>query len=198
VFWSMWRSRAAECPWGSGRPATETVLLHHEQFKIPERLARFAVTHGMWGFIKKLGATVPQYVAARRLRCAAGAEDPAAFGAAFAPNPPAGPSSDSGDSSSDGASSAGGGEAAAGGGGAYRPRRRRVLPGARAALLIGGLALVARVGSRGSGLDQEAAAAEAAADTAAAAAAAPREARHGRRHHRHGHRRPDSQLLLLD
>lgn len=46
VFYSMWRSRSVECPWGSGRPACETLLLHHEQFKIPENLARFAVKHG--------------------------------------------------------------------------------------------------------------------------------------------------------
>lgn len=49
TFWSHWQSRAAECPWGSGKPATETVLLHHEDFKIPERLARFAVIHGGLG-----------------------------------------------------------------------------------------------------------------------------------------------------
>lgn len=31
VFYSMWRSRTVECPWGSGKPACETLLLHHEQ-----------------------------------------------------------------------------------------------------------------------------------------------------------------------
>ncbi len=31
VFYSMWRSRTVPCPWNSGQPACETVLLHHEQ-----------------------------------------------------------------------------------------------------------------------------------------------------------------------
>ena len=68
VFWSMWRSRTIPCPHGSGRPACETVLLHHEQFKIPENLARFAVRHGMTGFVKKMGPAVEQFVADRRTR----------------------------------------------------------------------------------------------------------------------------------
>jgi hypothetical protein len=68
VFWSMWRSRTIPCPHGSGRPACETVLLHHEQFKIPENLARFAVRHGMTGFVKKMGPAVQEFVAARRAR----------------------------------------------------------------------------------------------------------------------------------
>lgn len=37
---SHWRSRTVECPLGSGRPACETTLLHFEDFRIPERLAR--------------------------------------------------------------------------------------------------------------------------------------------------------------
>ena len=44
------------------------VLLHHEQFKIPENLARFAVKAGMGGFIKKLGPAVQHFVEQRRLR----------------------------------------------------------------------------------------------------------------------------------
>lgn len=44
------------------------MLLHHEQFKIPENLARFAVKAGMGGFIKKLGPAVTDFVAQRRLR----------------------------------------------------------------------------------------------------------------------------------
>ncbi|KAG1674613.1 hypothetical protein FOA52_001862 [Chlamydomonas sp. UWO 241] len=67
-FYSMWRSRDVECPWGSGRPAAETTLLHHEQLKIPENLARFAVRHGMWGFVRKMGIEAPRFVAARRAR----------------------------------------------------------------------------------------------------------------------------------
>lgn len=89
VYYSMWRSRTVPCPWGSGRPAVETLLLHHEQFKIPEHLARFAVRHGMWGFVKGLSERVPQYVAARRAR---GVDpfkaDPMAFGAGHCANPP--------------------------------------------------------------------------------------------------------------
>ena len=68
VFWSMWRSRTIPCPHGSGRPACETVLLHHEQFKIPENLARFAVRTGMTGFVKKLGPAIKLFVDERRQR----------------------------------------------------------------------------------------------------------------------------------
>lgn len=68
-FYSMWRSRTVPCPKGSDRPACETVLLHHEQFKIPENLARFAVRHGMAGFLKRMGPEVQQFVAERRQRC---------------------------------------------------------------------------------------------------------------------------------
>jgi len=88
VFWSMWKSRTVADPWGADTPACETVLLHHEQFKIPENLARFAVKHGMWGFVKKLASTVPLYVEARRKRVDPGADDPEAYGAGALPNPP--------------------------------------------------------------------------------------------------------------
>ena len=70
VFHSMWRSRTIPCPRGSAQPACETVLLHHEQFKIPENLARFAVRHGMAGFVKKLGPEVKRFVEERRTRVA--------------------------------------------------------------------------------------------------------------------------------
>lgn len=40
AFHSHWRSRTVPCPRGSGRPCTETVLLHFEDFRINERLAR--------------------------------------------------------------------------------------------------------------------------------------------------------------
>jgi hypothetical protein len=89
VFWSMWRSRTVADPWGADTPACETVLLHHEQFKIPENLARFAVKHGMWSFVKKLASTVPVYVEARRKRVAPTEDDPQAYGAGAEPNPPA-------------------------------------------------------------------------------------------------------------
>lgn len=39
-FHSHWRSREVPCPHGSGRPAVETTLLHYEDFRINERLAR--------------------------------------------------------------------------------------------------------------------------------------------------------------
>lgn len=88
VFWSMWRSRTVVDPWGADTPACETILLHHEQFKIPENLARFAVKHGMWGFVKKLASTVPLYVEARRKRVGMYDDDPDAYGAGAVPNPP--------------------------------------------------------------------------------------------------------------
>lgn len=67
----------------------ETILLHHEQFKIPENLSRFAVRHGMWGFVKKMNQSVPAFVAARRARgIPSNAHDPSAFGAGVQPNPP--------------------------------------------------------------------------------------------------------------
>lgn len=68
VYYSMWRSRTVPSPDGSGRPSCETVLLHHEGFKIPENLARFAVRHGMTGFVKKMGPAVVAFVAERRAR----------------------------------------------------------------------------------------------------------------------------------
>lgn len=89
VFHSMWRSRTVADPWGADTPACETILLHHEQFKISENLARFAVKHGMWGFVKKLASTVPVYVEARRKRVDPHEDDPQAYGAGEVPNPPA-------------------------------------------------------------------------------------------------------------
>lgn len=88
VFYSMWRSRAVDCPWNSGKPACETVLLHHENFKIPEKLARFAVRHGMWGFVKTMADQVPQFVAQRRAHCASNQVDAQAYGCGAVPNPP--------------------------------------------------------------------------------------------------------------
>jgi len=92
-FYSMWRSRTVPCPWGSGRPACETMLLHHEQMKIPENLARFAVRHGMWGFVRKLSSETPKFIEARRQRCSPHERDPAAYGAGNKPNPPVAPAS---------------------------------------------------------------------------------------------------------
>lgn len=45
-FHSHWRSRAVPCPHGSGRPAVETTLLHFEDFRINERLARWGARAG--------------------------------------------------------------------------------------------------------------------------------------------------------
>ncbi|KAI8467899.1 MAG: hypothetical protein J3K34DRAFT_386657 [Monoraphidium minutum] len=158
VYHSHWRSVAVECPWGSGRPATETTLLHHEQFKIPERLGRFAVTHGMWGFVRKLSSMVPQYVEARRRRCGSHEEDPAAYGAGFAPNPPhrhgGCGDADGGGGSISGASAGseewGGAAATTGRADAYRPRRGG-LRKAAALALVGGALLAAGVRRGGGG-----------------------------------------------
>ena len=68
VFYSMWRSRTIPDPKGSDKPACETVLLHHEAFKIAENLARFAVKTGMAGFVKKMGPDVRSFVENRRSR----------------------------------------------------------------------------------------------------------------------------------
>lgn len=88
VFYSMWRSKTVPCPWNSGAPACETVLLHHEQMKIPENLSRFAVKHGMWGFVRKLSSETPKFVEGRRKRCDPYQADPQAYGMGMKPNPP--------------------------------------------------------------------------------------------------------------
>eukprot|EP00887_Chlorella_sp_A99_P003282 scaffold9.g3282.t1 len=80
-YYSCWRSRTVPCPRGSGRPACETVLLHFEDFKVNERLARFAVRHGMASFVKSMVPEVQRFVAERRARCDPSAEDPQAYGA---------------------------------------------------------------------------------------------------------------------
>lgn len=68
VFYSMWRNRTIPCPEGSGRPACETILLHREDFKISEALARFAVRHGMGGFVKGLTGGARKFINERRTR----------------------------------------------------------------------------------------------------------------------------------
>lgn len=62
----MWSCRDVPCPWGTDQPACEVVLLHHEQFKIPEKLARFAACKGMWGFIRVMGPAVVNFIQAQR------------------------------------------------------------------------------------------------------------------------------------
>jgi hypothetical protein len=62
--------------------ATETTLLHMEDFKIPEHLGRFAVKAGMWGFVRKMTPYLKTFVEERRGRGVAPNDaDPAAFGA---------------------------------------------------------------------------------------------------------------------
>ena len=83
VFYSSWRSRTVPCPSGDpgAPPACETLLLHREDFKIPENLARFAVKAGMAGFVKKMAPAVRAFVAERRARgVPPGAHDARAYG----------------------------------------------------------------------------------------------------------------------
>lgn len=52
-FYSMWSSRTVPSPWppASGEaqapPACLTILLHHDNMKVPETLARVAIRTGM-------------------------------------------------------------------------------------------------------------------------------------------------------
>lgn len=83
VFYSVWRSRTVPCPSGlpGAPPACETLLLHREDFKIPENLARFAVKAGMAGFVKKMAPAVRAFVKERRARgVAPTAHDALAYG----------------------------------------------------------------------------------------------------------------------
>jgi hypothetical protein len=64
------------------KPATRTVLLHMEDFKIPENLSRFAVKCGMWGFIKQMAPHMTRFINERRDRGVhPDKRDPFAFGA---------------------------------------------------------------------------------------------------------------------
>jgi hypothetical protein len=64
------------------KPATKTVLMHMEDFKINENLSRFAVKCGMWGYIKQMSPHLTQFIADRRARGVdSNAPDPKAFGA---------------------------------------------------------------------------------------------------------------------
>ena len=92
-FYSMWRSRTVPCPKGTDRPACETTLLHFEDFGIPENLARFAVRHGMAGFVSNMVPHMKIFVEERRKRCAPDEMDPMAYGAGVTPVFPCGPTS---------------------------------------------------------------------------------------------------------
>lgn len=87
-FYSMWRSRTVPCPSGSGRPACETTLLHYEDFGIPENLARFAVRHGMGGFVSNMVPHMNAFVQERRTRCNPYETDPHAYGHSIRPKFP--------------------------------------------------------------------------------------------------------------
>lgn len=87
-FYSMWRSRTVPCPSGSGRPACETTLLHYEDFGIPENLARFAVRHGMGGFVSNMVPHMNAFVQERRTRCKPYEADPQAYGHSIRPKFP--------------------------------------------------------------------------------------------------------------
>lgn len=88
LFYSMWSCRPVPSPAGLDRPATETTLLHLEDFRIPERLARFAVGQGMWGFIRKMAPHFRMFVERRRARVDPHRPDPRAFGLGRPRNPP--------------------------------------------------------------------------------------------------------------
>ncbi|GIL55600.1 hypothetical protein Vafri_11147, partial [Volvox africanus] len=79
-YYSMWRCRTVSCPWGGERPAVEVVLLHSEDMRIPEKLARLAIKIGMSKFISAMAAAVPGFVRQRRSRCAPTQPDPLAYG----------------------------------------------------------------------------------------------------------------------
>ena len=80
TFYSMWRCRTVADPGGGPAPACEVVLLHREDFKIPERLARVAVRAGMAGFVRGMAPAVRAFVDARRRRVPAHSADPSAYG----------------------------------------------------------------------------------------------------------------------
>lgn len=80
AFYSMWSCRTIKCPWGTDDPACEIVLYHHEQFKIPERLARFAACKGMWGFVKGMVPYIKQFVQERRAICDPAEQHPHPYG----------------------------------------------------------------------------------------------------------------------
>ena len=52
-----------------------------------QNLGRFAVRHGMWGFVHKMAQCVPSFVAARRTRCGPIEVDANAYGSGSQPNP---------------------------------------------------------------------------------------------------------------
>lgn len=90
-FYSMWRSRTVSCPKGSSKPACETTLLHYEDFGIPENLARFAVRHGMGGFVANMVPHMNDFILERRTRCKPTEFDHQAYGIGITPKFPSSP-----------------------------------------------------------------------------------------------------------
>ncbi|KAF8071088.1 tagC [Scenedesmus sp. PABB004] len=90
---SAWRCRTVTSPWGGGAapgalPACELVLLHHDELRIKESLARLAIRMGMWRFVQGMVEATGPWLAARRERGVDPfAEDPGA--ACRQPAPPA-------------------------------------------------------------------------------------------------------------
>ena len=80
MYWSMWSCEDIPCPWSSSLPTCRIKLLHHEQMKIPENLARFAIKQGMWGLVRKIAPAFAVFVAERRARVDPNAMDPCAYG----------------------------------------------------------------------------------------------------------------------
>lgn len=79
-MYSMFKCRTVPCPWGSGKPACECVLLHMENMKVPERLAKVAIRFGMLGYVTQMSAALQDFVRERRSRCSPYASDPLAYG----------------------------------------------------------------------------------------------------------------------
>ncbi|RMZ56524.1 hypothetical protein APUTEX25_001371, partial [Auxenochlorella protothecoides] len=76
---SMWRSRSVEWPGEPGRRAAETVLLHFEDLGIPEHVARFAIRHGMVGFLKRMLPEARAFLARRAEKLDVDEPDPDAY-----------------------------------------------------------------------------------------------------------------------
>ncbi|GLC60074.1 hypothetical protein PLESTB_001570400 [Pleodorina starrii] len=79
-YYSMWRVRSVACPWGGERPAVELMLLHCEDMKVPERLARMSVGLGMRKYVHIQVGHLPGFVTERRSRVAPTQPDPLAYG----------------------------------------------------------------------------------------------------------------------
>ncbi|KAF6265941.1 hypothetical protein COO60DRAFT_1697600 [Scenedesmus sp. NREL 46B-D3] len=99
-YYSAWRCRTIPSPWetchnssdglvpgsngggggplGGGQPACELVLLHHDELKVPESLARMAIKLGMWKFVQGMVDAAGGWLEERRSRVDPFTDDPAA------------------------------------------------------------------------------------------------------------------------